>query len=479
MTKFVADITSIVGEKNVSIDDKALRSHSEDQSPFAAVIPGMVVTPVSAEEISEILELCNKTRTPVMPFGSGYSFTGLSNKKGSSTLVIDMKKLDKVLEIDEENQSVTAECGIIVGNLTDKIREMGYYVNTVAVPYYKDTLGGMISGVVGGGYPLYASSVGLNNRHILGLKVVLPNGAILEVGGKGSNIYSNSSHMREANAPDITGLFVGDGGLFGIKAEATLAFYPLPPHWRSRSWLFRNFEDLWNAIDKLMSNKQLLYDCLSAFSPSITEVYTTGGESVKNGCGLVYYTHDFSEKEVASKESRADQICLSSRGVSGPDALNEFAERLRNGEAYWKASEFTELLVRRASCAYFTSKAAFKNSFSSIQSLVEERVAEARKAGANLTTAYIIHIILQNTVWADAIVYYYSDETRPLVHDIMREAHKFAATQGVTFETHGGYAADVMASCWSPALRELIKTVKNNLDPNEVLNPGLWNHEFS
>ena len=79
--------------------------------------------------------------------------------------------MNNITEINEIDQFVRAEAGIMVGELSDKIRQRWFHVNTVSVPYYNDTLDGMITGVVGGGYNLFASSNDLSNKDMLGLKV--------------------------------------------------------------------------------------------------------------------------------------------------------------------------------------------------------------------------------------------------------------------------------------------------------------------
>ncbi|MDG6906906.1 MAG: FAD-binding oxidoreductase [Nitrososphaerota archaeon] len=233
-----------MGEKNIILGDFELDSYSRDQSPFPDTKPEIAIRPRTTKEVSEIVSFCAQDKIPILPFGSGYSFSGLSNRARSRTLVMDLKRMTRILEVNRKDLYVRSECGIIVGKLADKILSSGLYLSTVSVPYYKDKLGGVISGVIGGGIPQFSSSMGFNNRHtILGLKVVLPDGIVVETSGKGANVHGFDAHMRETNAPDITGLFVSDGGSFGVKTEATLAIQPLPPEWDYSSWVFDGFDN--------------------------------------------------------------------------------------------------------------------------------------------------------------------------------------------------------------------------------------------
>ncbi len=472
--RFYDSFRSIVGYEYASTNEEALEEYSQDQSPFPAIQPEMILKPRTTEEVSEILKLCNKARVSVMPFGSGYSFSGLSNRKGSAMIVLDMKRMSRLLEINQENLYVRAECGAIVGNLADKILKKGYYINTVTVPYYHDTLGGMISGVIGGGIPQFSSSVGFNNRHILGLKVVLPTGTIVETSGFGTNVHGGTAHMRETNAPDITGLFVGDGGIFGVKTEATLAMYSLPPYYDFSSWLFKSFKKAWKALYALMSSKEILFDSLTFHSPSIPRSYTKGTETHGEACGLAYYVHAFSNKEVERKKSIAERMFRENGGHAGTRDLNRFAENVRSGGSFRKPTHFVGSNVKRAACTYFTPKSSFLQTFLKVESYVQQMVTKANRMGLDLASGYIVHPMLNNTVYGNHVVYYHDDPSKSAVYKILKEANLIAIREGAYPETHGGYAADSMGGAWTTEFRSLIGAVKSTLDPKGTVNPKLW-----
>ena len=266
--------------------------------------------------------------------------------------------MNRIIRIDESNQTVRAESGVIVGNLSDQVKQRGYYLNTVAVPYYKDTLGGMISGVVAGGHPLYSSSAGLNNMDIIGLKVVLPKGAIIETNGFGISALAGTQNqfMRGTSSPDMTGMFVGDGGIFGIKTEAMMAMHPMPPFWKSGANLFAKFDDAYTAIcEASYFSKGLLCDYLTILSPEITEIYTPNISGHANNWALIYYVHGFTENDIDVRIRNVESIFQRQGGKEGTDALQEFSEGIRTGEVYWKTNEYTETMIRRASCAFFSS----------------------------------------------------------------------------------------------------------------------------
>ncbi|HKW04828.1 MAG TPA: FAD-linked oxidase C-terminal domain-containing protein, partial [Nitrososphaerales archaeon] len=359
-------------------------------------------------------------------------------------------------------------------------REKGYYVNTVAIPYYDDTLGGMISGVIGGGYPLYSSSFGLDNKDILGLKVVLPTGRIIETNGRGVNVTSKHLYpfMRETGSPDMTGMFIGDGGLFGIKTEATLAFHQIPPHWASGAWLFSNFENAYAAMYDFSKSPEGLCDYLTILSPEITEIYTSKGNPDKSW-GLVYYVQGFDRSEIHTKFSGA-HLGFQKRGSTlDMGGLNEFSKGMRTGEAYWKKNQYSETLRKRASCAFFASSETFPNLFQQLYSNLKSRAERSESYfKKKLSTSCVIHLVVRNCVWANLILNYESDEDSSVAYEIIRDVHRLGANLGATFEAHGGYAADLMGANWSNNFREMMLSIKRALDPNDILNPGLWFSEI-
>lgn len=468
-------LKAIVGENNIVTDDSELAGYSMDQSPFPSIKPGIVIRPGTTQEISEMVSFCAKNKIPILPFGSGYSFSGLSNRAGSRALVLDLKRMRRVLQLNRNDLYVKSECGVIVGKLADKILSLGFYLNTVSVPYYKDTLGGMISGVIGGGIPQFSSSVGFNNRHtILGLKVVLPDGTIVETSGKGANTHGYEAHMRETNAPDMTGLFVSDGGIFGIKTEATLAIQPLPPEWDSSSWVFDGFDNALRAVLKVMESPQMLYDSITFHSPSISRAYLNNAKSSANSCGLVYYLHGFSKQDVSIRRSLAERIFRSSGARRGTKALDEFAARARTGQSFRNPSHFDETVLKRAACTYYTSKGNFRKTFTKIESLIKTGVSKTQAHGRDINSGYIVHPMLRNTIYGNHVMYYKREEDRDVVYRILKDSYDLAVREGAIMETHGGYSADAMGRAWSPEFKKLMVSIKRALDPTNTVNPKLW-----
>ena len=130
-----ADLVAALGAKNVLQDEGAIGPYRSNRSPFPEIDPGIVVTPGSADEIAKVLQLANNGRNPVIVRGNGFSMTGFVNGAPHRAIVLDTRRLDRVLQIDEQNMTVTAEAGLIMSELEpDTPLGIEHLVNLV-VPY--------------------------------------------------------------------------------------------------------------------------------------------------------------------------------------------------------------------------------------------------------------------------------------------------------------------------------------------------------
>jgi len=175
-----SEIRSIVGPEHVTVDEFSRRAYT--RAPFFSMgaggrgkTPGIAVRPGSTEEIAEIVKLANKSRIPIVPRGGGGSVSPFPPVYigGDDNILLDTQRLNRI-NIDTEYMTVTAECGVILSALAETVRKKGFHVHTVDVPIHMDSVGGVLSGFVGGGEPSDMATSGTMNNYLLGLKVVLP-----------------------------------------------------------------------------------------------------------------------------------------------------------------------------------------------------------------------------------------------------------------------------------------------------------------
>ncbi|MCK9356273.1 MAG: FAD-binding oxidoreductase [Dehalococcoidia bacterium] len=172
----------------------------------------VVVKPANPKEISEILKLANKEKTPVYPRGGGTGLVGAAVPTRDG-IVLSLERLDKVIEVDKENMMVVSEAGVTLEHLLKSVEN----ADLLFPPHPGDEgaqVGGMIACNAGG---TRAVKYGVVRNYVKGLEVVLPTGEIVTMGGK---LLKNNTGL------DLMHLIIDSEGILGIITKATMRLYP-------------------------------------------------------------------------------------------------------------------------------------------------------------------------------------------------------------------------------------------------------------
>lgn len=216
-SEILKELTAIVGENYVLTDTDSLTQYGRDETEKLLYLPQVVLRPATAEEISQIMKICNQNLIPVTPRAGG---TGLSGgaipTHGGVLLSID--RLNKIIEIDEQNLQVTTETGVITEVLQDAVKEKGLFYPPDPSSKGSCFIGGNIAENSGGPK---AVKYGKVKDYVLNLEVVLPNGEIIWTG---ANVLKNSTGYN------LTQLMVGSEGTLGIVTRAVFKLIPYPKH---------------------------------------------------------------------------------------------------------------------------------------------------------------------------------------------------------------------------------------------------------
>jgi glycolate oxidase len=232
----VAELRGIVGERNLLFADPermAAYGHDEVAGEEHAHLPEAVVKPDSAAQVSAVLRLANRERVPVTPRGAG---TGLSGGavpvRGG--IVLSLERMNRILEIDRENLTVTVEPGVVTNEINEAVREHSLFYAGYPMSQESCFIGGNVAENAGGGR---AIKYGVTGRYVLGLEVVLPTGEIVQLGGK---------RVKDVTGYDLIHLLVGSEGTLGVFTQITLRLVPLPA---ARAVLLVPFADVATAIE--------------------------------------------------------------------------------------------------------------------------------------------------------------------------------------------------------------------------------------
>jgi glycolate oxidase len=209
-------LQEIVGKKHLTTAKEDLMCYSYDGTGME-YMPSAVIFPGSAAEISSIMQLANERRLPVIPRGAGTGMTGgaLPVEGG---LILAMSRLNRILEIDRENQVAEVEPGVITGQFQAAVQELGLFYPPDPASRDFCTMGGNVAECAGGPS---AVKYGVTRDYILGLEVVLPDGRLMHTGvrtAKGVVGY------------DLTRLIIGSEGTLGVITKIIVKLLALPSH---------------------------------------------------------------------------------------------------------------------------------------------------------------------------------------------------------------------------------------------------------
>lgn len=222
-SSLVESLRRIVGDVHVRDDLPTLTLYSQDIYTHAPHQAAVVVSPASTEELAAAVRAATRAGRAVIPRGAGMSYTSGYLADEAGAVLLDMTRMNRILEINEDDRYVRVEAGCTWAALYEALRPRG-----LRTPFW-GPLSGIVSTVGGGlsqGNAFFgAGAYGSTADSLLALRVVLADGAIIDTGSAST---VNGAPFFRHYGPDVAGLFTGDCGALGVKAEATLRLIPAP-----------------------------------------------------------------------------------------------------------------------------------------------------------------------------------------------------------------------------------------------------------
>ncbi|OLS27443.1 MAG: putative FAD-linked oxidoreductase [Candidatus Thorarchaeota archaeon AB_25] len=229
-------LRDIIGDKYVSSELCDRLVYSKDYSIEGIAddyTPDIIVKPGTADEVAEVVKIANQMNVPIYTWGGGTSMSGnpLAVEHG---IVLDMKRLNQVLEVDPDNLTITAQAGTTIENIYNAALDKGVFFAHHPESSLSSTIGGALSCM---GISIYGAKYGYVYDQVLALEVILSDGQKIKIGGK--SYLSLPTH-------NLLNLFLGAEGTLGIITEAILKVYPKPP---KRDRVSYGFSDITTAIE--------------------------------------------------------------------------------------------------------------------------------------------------------------------------------------------------------------------------------------
>lgn len=225
-----------IGEEFVLIEE--LEKYSRDTTEQLEFYPDVVLKPGTAEEISAVVSYCNQKLLPLTPRGAGTGLAGgaLAIKGG---VLISVERVNRILEIDEKNFVATVEAGVINFDLQKALAEKNLFYPPDPSSWQSSFIGGNVATNAGGSR---AVKYGVTRSYVLNLQVVLPNGDL---------IWTGANTFKFSTGLDMTELFVGSEGILGIITKVVLRVIAKPGREISILVPFKNLPEACEAVSAI------------------------------------------------------------------------------------------------------------------------------------------------------------------------------------------------------------------------------------
>jgi len=475
-----SELEEIVGKKYVIDNPEILEDYTNNKSLTPTKRPSIVVKPKNTEEVQKIVKIANQNMMPVIPLSSGVNFYG-ATIPAQGGIVVDMRRMKKILKIDERNRAVRIEPGVTWGDLQDELEKFKLRALNPLLPHYSKSVVSshlevepMLIPKFEYGEPIYA------------MELVLPDGEILRT-GSAAGLDSIKNYQADFVGPygpgiDFVRLFQGAQGTLGIVTWMNIKAEPLP---QVQKLFFVTF----NELDKLVEfiyrtqRKMLGYECfaLNQFNLSLIlakkwpEDFLSLMKTLPPWC-LIYClggTYRLPNEKVAYEEEDlkevAQELNVSLKPhipgvISSKRIILKYLRRPWDSEPYWKEHY-------KGGCLdifFYSTLDRIVNSSDVLNSII-------LKYGYNLEE---VGMYIQPIEHGRACHLEFNLPYNPKDSDELEKAKVFNSEACKELIGRGAFFTRPYGS-WSSIVynsnmeySSVSKQIKNIFDPNNIMNPG-------
>ena len=303
-SKIKQQLVDAVGADWVLDKPEELLTYSYDSTPMYQQLPDIVVLPHTTEEVSKVMKIANDHAIPVIARGSATNLSG-GTVPLQGGLVLALNRMNKIIEIDEENLTATVQPGVITQEIHQAVEAKGLFYPPDPGSLRISTIGGNIAENAGG---LRGLKYGVTKDYVIALEAVLPNGDVLRTGGK---------LAKDVAGYDLTKLLIGSEGTLAVITEATLKLLPLPETKRTMKAEFKDLSDAARAVSKIISNRiiPVTLEFMDNATINVVEDYVKIGLP-RDVEAILLMEQDGSKDQVDRDIEKMAEICREEQAVS-------------------------------------------------------------------------------------------------------------------------------------------------------------------
>ncbi len=449
----IKQFEAIVGKDGVVQRKEELLTYECDGLTSYRQRPAVVVLPRTTEQVAAVVKICDQNKLPWVARGAGTGLSGGALPVEDCVLIVTAR-MKRILDVDLENQRIVVQPGVINNWVTQAVSGAGFYYAPDPSSQIICSIGGNVAENSGG---VHCLKYGVTTNHVMGLKLVLPDGSIVDVGGP----------VPEMPGYDLTGLFVGSEGTLGIATEITLRILKTPESICVVLADFTSIEAAGSAVADIIGAGIIPagMEMMDNLSINAVEDVVATGCYPRDAGAILLVELDGLQVEVAANKKRVAQICQQN-GARNITSANDQETRLK----LWKGRKAAFAAAGHISPDYFVQDGVIPRTqlagiLKEINALSEQygyRIANVFHAGDGNLHPLILY---DNAV----------EGAFEQVEELGGEILKLCVKAGGSISGEHGIGADkncFMPDMFSKADLETMQYVRQAFNPKGLANPG-------
>ncbi len=465
---FLHELAKIVGQENIFTDEMEIKSQSLDVwwitrfgmfNEVELPEPLAIVFPQNKDQVAAVVKLCNHHNVPVIPRGGGAGDSG-GTLALTGGIVLDLKKMDRVLALNERSLTVRVQPGILQKHLEEYLNRHGYTMNHFPASYHTSAVGGFIST---NGTGVLSSKYGKLTDMVRQIEVVLPDG----------KVFRSLPVSHHSTGPDFTKLFIGAEGTLGVVTEALIKIHPIAEKRSFLAFLLPSLKEGIEAGRKIMVSG--LLPCIMRFYDEKDTEHILRKQYDMEGEGCFFMVgFDGMEAVVDAQTGEADKIFKAAGGIDLGDqyAWAWWNDRLKSYyppldyvcEPWMTAVTDTVAPYEDIENVYFAMKSAVEDGFKEYGAIFHAHFSHWYDWGTSFYPTFLVKDVPQDRT-----------EALRVYHEILGACVRASIENGGVVNEHHGIGVRngrFIQEIYKEESYEMIRSIKDTLDPNHILNPG-------
>jgi glycolate oxidase len=457
MEGLAKDLQHLVSQERVKTDPEDLFAYTSDATHYyARGTPHAVVLPVTAEEISRVLKYAFEQTIPVTPRGAGSGLSGGCTPVQGG-IVLDMKRMNRIIEINRGNMTARAESGVVLARFQHEVEKEGLFYPPDPQSMTVCTLGGNVATRASGPHGI---KYGTTSNYVLGLEVVLPDGSVINTGG---------TCVKQSVGYNLTQLLTGSEGTLGVITKVNLRVLPLPPAHQTMVVVCESADQAAKIVSEIIAAGTVpaMLEFLSKEAIGLMNTYISP-PIITDGEAYLLMDLDGTHTQVNEDAAHVEKLC---QDLSAMDIRTISDEK--EAQSYWKARSNLGPLIL----------SLIKKMIAEDVTVPRDRIPDFVRSIRDIsaTTGVLIGISghagdgnMHPTILFPEV----NEETEKKAKSAIEKIVKTGLELGGTISGEHGiglHKSEFLEWELGQVQVELLKRIKNAFDPKGIMNPGkIW-----